>query len=197
MSEFIYENRVSIPNTLCDEIIDLFEDQDDKSNGCTLSGVNKNIKDTTDYVIPHSKTELCKWFKIEQFLYKELNSNLKKYINIIDKPCYKPSYSMFKDLTLETDNFMIQKYNKCEGKYEFHNDSRFQSDEKKYRVITFLWYLNTIEEGGETQFWDNLLVKPEQGKLILFPATWSYPHRGKVPLSDNKYIITGWLNINV
>jgi hypothetical protein len=86
---------------------------------------------------------------------------------------------------------MVQRYIKNYGKYVYHQDYENQVD--KHRVITYLWYLNTIEEGGETEFYGNYKIKPEQGKLIFFPAFWCYPHCGNIPLSDNKYIITGWM----
>ena len=60
-------------------------------------------------------------------------------------------------------------------------------------LLTFLFYLNTLEEGGHTEFWGNYKIKPETGKLLLFPASWTFPHCGKTPISDNKYIITGWI----
>ena len=50
-----------------------------------------------------------------------------------------------------------------------------------------------MDEGGETQFWDNYKVKPQKGKLVLFPASWTYPHSGLMPISHDKYIITGWI----
>jgi hypothetical protein len=56
-----------------------------------------------------------------------------------------------------------------------------------------LWYLNTLEEGGETDFYNRGMVKAQEGKLIIFPACWTYPHAGVMPISDNKYIITGWI----
>jgi hypothetical protein len=69
--------------------------------------------------------------------------------------------------------------------------------QKKNRIITYLWYLNDVEEGGETDFPDiNIKVKPETGKLVLFPATWDFPHCGKMPISSNKYIVTGWLYVD-
>jgi 2OG-Fe(II) oxygenase superfamily len=86
---------------------------------------------------------------------------------------------------------MIQKYTRGEGEYKWHND--FLCNKQRLRVFTFIWYLNTVEEGGETEFTDSTRVKPEQGKLVFFPACWSLKHRGCMPLSCDKYIITGWI----
>ena len=94
--------------------------------------------------------------------------------------------------SLHFDHFMIQKYKKNKGKYIYHDDFHCDSVKDRYRVITFIWYLNNIDEGGETEFWGDYKIKPKKGKLIFFPACWCFPHRGKTPISDDKYIITGW-----
>ena len=88
---------------------------------------------------------------------------------------------------------MIQKYEQNKGKYIYHNDSSIKLDKNKFRVITFLWYLNDVEEGGETEFFGYYKIKPECGNILLFPSGWIYPHCGKMPISSDKYIITGWL----
>jgi hypothetical protein len=49
------------------------------------------------------------------------------------------------------------------------------------------------EEGGETELCIDLKIKPEKGKLLIFPASWLYPHSGKMPISNDKYIVTGWI----
>lgn len=62
------------------------------------------------------------------------------------------------------------------------------------RILTFILYLNTIEEGGETEFlYQKKRVQPIEGRLVLWPAGFTHPHRGNPPLKDNKYIVTGWL----
>ena len=35
---------------------------------------------------------------------------------------------------------------------------------KEDRIIKFLWYLNTVEEGGETELWGTIRAKLVQGK---------------------------------
>ena len=60
------------------------------------------------------------------------------------------------------------------------------------RFIVAFWYLNDVSEGGETVFFNidkEIKVKPEEGTLIMFPATWQYIHAGLPPISNPKYII--------
>jgi prolyl 4-hydroxylase len=62
------------------------------------------------------------------------------------------------------------------------------------RIIGFLWYLNTVEEGGETVF--PVLgprIAPRAGRLVMFPPMWMYEHLGEPPVSADKYIVTSYL----
>ena len=186
MNEYIFENNYSIPKILCKKIITLFENEKYKSKGVTLGGLNIDIKDTTDFVITNEK----KWDDINLFLENELEKNLKCYIDKIDL------IEGFKNKNMIPTPFMIQKYDKNKGKYEYHDDFTLDYNSKMYRVITYLWYLNDVNDGGETEFFDGKFkIIPESGKLILFPASWTYPHKGCMPKSSDKYIITGWIYI--
>jgi hypothetical protein len=60
------------------------------------------------------------------------------------------------------------------------------------RMLAFIWYLNDVHEGGETEFLKGK-VTPKRGSLLIFPCSWTYLHKGNVPVSNNKYIITGWI----
>lgn len=174
---FVNENSLS--KELCSEIIQLFENNTDKYPGITGGGLNKSVKNTTDLVIPMYDV---KWKRIYKFILSELQTNIKKYFSKMSEFNYNDN------LTLNT--IQVQKYNKGEGKYIYHDDARIYNG--KCRKITFIWYLNNITDGGETEF-TNFKVKPEAGKLVLFPSSWVYPHRANVPISDDKYIMTGWL----
>ena len=199
MNEYIYENNFSIPEILCDDIMKTYEkNYIFHYQGTTQGGIQKNVKNTRDFIIPKSTNETDEWYKIENFLYKELHKNFKIYIEKIhNKSGFKPENNNgneYKSLQSEqvVDNFMIQKYTKNIGQYTYHNDYRISIDEKRHRTVTYLWYLNDVDEGGETEFWGTYKIKPRKGKLILFPASWCFPHRGIMPISSDKYIITGW-----
>lgn len=193
-SSLIYLNNNSISKQLCDEIIHLYESQNTQYHGVTAGGLNKNVKDTMDFIIPVEDP----WIKIREFLALELERNLKMYMEQLNSHTFEnenssSKFKFFDGTVCSTQCFMIQRYIKQVGRYIYHNDFSIEYYEKKYRIITFLWYLNTVEEGGETEIWGTERIKPEAGKLLLFPACWTFPHTGKMPISDNKYIITGWL----
>ena len=62
------------------------------------------------------------------------------------------------------------------------------------RILNFLCYLNTVDEGGETELlYYPKRIKAEAGKLLLMPAGYTHTHRGNPPLSNDKYILTGWV----
>ncbi len=195
MNEYIYQNKNSLSQELCDDIINRFDNEDNKYDGVTYSGINKNTKDTNDFIIPDNN----EWNEINNILSDELYKNLKLYINYLnDKDNFKEDKNygnIYKVLSNEVhlvNNFMIQKYKRNIGKYIYHEDGSIEN--KQYRIITYLWYLNDIDEGGETEFFGgSFKVKPEIGKIIFFPAFWCFPHRGNIPISNDKYIITGWL----
>jgi hypothetical protein len=102
-----------------------------------------------------------------------------------------------------TDNIIyngchINKYEcKNEGKYDYHIDRYLTKGMGQERYITFIWYLNDVEEGGETEIKGNIRIKPETGKLLLFPSAWTYPHCSRKTISNDKYVIVGWLLRNI
>jgi hypothetical protein len=200
MESYICIKENSICHDLCDEIVAKFEKEEDKYEGLTTGGVQKHVKNTTDYIIPSDCPE---WYKIYKCLLQELTRNIGEYLDTltIRGDYYKNSQRLdgkFVFTPIHKDNiifynFMVQRYIKNEGKYIYHDDGTINFDKKEYRTITYIWYLNTVDEGGETVFWNDHKIKPEKGKLVLFPASWTFPHCGKIPISSNKYIITGWI----
>lgn len=181
----IYESVLS--KELCKEIIDKFELQTNKYDGITFSGLNKTVKNTTDFHL--IKQINGEWNDIDERLYKALNECLQLYRTKYD------AFAVYHQL--DDTGFQIQKYLREEGFYIYHHDFLADKIKGSYRVLTFLFYLNDIEEGGETEFfYGKVKVKPQAGKCVLFPASWTFPHKACMPISDDKYIITGWLYVN-
>jgi hypothetical protein len=65
------------------------------------------------------------------------------------------------------------------------------------RFLVWSLYLNDISEGGETEFlYKNVRVPAKQGCLCLFPSDWTHIHRGNPPISNEKWMLTGWYTYN-
>ena len=191
-SDLIYTKHNSLSKEICSDIIDLFELQEQgKRPGLQgMGNVDRNIKYTTDYTITDGGPE---WTDINTLLKKELGNNLEKYLTNFRSSIKNPNYVLYNTNYLSLELMQAQKYNKGVGKYIMHDDFRCDWDCRKFRQLTFIWYLNDVCEGGETEFFSNYHIKPDTGKLVLFPAHWTFPHSGKMPISNDKYIITGWL----
>ena len=55
-------------------------------------------------------------------------------------------------------------------------------------------YLNN-NDGGNTTFPDyDIEIKPEAGKVLVFPPLWTFKHRGEKPINQPKYIIGSYLH---
>lgn len=66
------------------------------------------------------------------------------------------------------------------------------------RFLAMFTYLNDVKEGGETEFESNIedvfTVTPKCGRIVVFPPMWMFPHRGKKPISNSKYILSTYLH---
>jgi hypothetical protein len=73
--------------------------------------------------------------------------------------------------------------------WHFENGARLAND----RILVWSLFLNDVEEGGELEFiYYPMRIKPKKGTLVLFPAHFTHTHRGNPPISNTKYIGTGW-----
>ena len=74
--------------------------------------------------------------------------------------------------------------------WHYENDGRLVS----HRFVAWTVFLNDVRSGGETEFlYQNERCLAVQGKVLIWPAGFTHPHRGNPPLSGEKYIATGWV----
>lgn len=78
--------------------------------------------------------------------------------------------------------------------FKLHVDVSDAESSKRY--LSYLLYLNDVDEGGETTFGgdDSFFIKPKAGRLLMFPPLWTHVHTGKKPISGPKYILTSYNN---
>ena len=186
---FIWFEENNLENEFCDHCISKFESNDNKYQGLAGESYKPSLKQSTDLVISY----LDDWKEEDDIFYNSITkayTEYHKHINL-SLPNHNGYVDIMKSNNVKDTGYQIQRTHPSEF-YSWHNDAN--SDNSKIRVITFIWYLNTINREGYTEFWDGTKIKPEQGKLLLFPATWDFIHRGVSPKKQTKYICTGWLH---
>ena len=95
--------------------------------------------------------------------------------------------------TLFYTHLKIQKTFPTEGYHIWHIEHN-KGFENEARVLAFAIYLNDVEEGGETEFLHfKKRVKSKKGRIVIWPASFPYFHRGNPPISNEKYILTSWM----
>ena len=179
-SDFIYIERGALPKSFCNNVIEKFEQDDRKRQGQVGGGVCLEIKRSSDLSI----SELDDWESYDQAFFRCLNNGLKKYIRFLPEEFIKNK--ALSELGNDT-GYQIQKTQPGDY-YIWHHD------QTKTRLVTFIWYLNDVKDGGYTEFIDGTRIQPEAGKLIIFPATWDFLHRGVSPKTETKYLCTGWVH---
>lgn len=119
------------------------------------------------------------------FFYKQIDDYLALYNQQFGLTIPVPASSLL-------DSLRIKRYTAGSGEaFQPHFDSL---GEVSNRYMVFLWYLNDVEEGGETEFCDlGIKVNARTGRLLMFPPYWMYQHAGRPPLSGDKYILSTYL----
>lgn len=106
-------------------------------------------------------------------------------------PAYMEEFSILQEREYVTKQLKIQKISEGGGFHQWHYESS-QSDLTRKVVVQL--YLNTVTEGGETEFlYQTKRVNARKNRLLMWPADWTYTHRGNTPLKGDKYILTTWL----
>ena len=185
---FVADNIVTPEK--CTEIIDRFEkDRKHQHQGVTAGGVDISVKDSID-LMPDMNPE--EWKDIEELFHKKISLMLDLYVTHLRNSGLLTSfnndgiYLVPPNLENMIDTgYQIQRTSPGKG-YIWHNDAA------SHRLLTFILYLNDVEEGW-TQFYTGDQISPSLGRGVIFPATWTYYHQGYPP-KQTKYIMTGWLH---
>ena len=88
------------------------------------------------------------------------------------------------------EGYSILRYEPDQAYHAYHSDAGYP--DLVARHLTTIIYLNTLLEGGDTEFkYQELKISPVVGRSIIFPAWWGYTHRS-VPSPEKRYVLNGF-----
>jgi hypothetical protein len=170
--------------SVCDELIQMHEDNPTKLAGAIYRHgeqiIDKTVKDCEETNLNWETAALY----------------LKQLQNVIDEYIEKyPQCNMYSRFSLR-EYPHIQKYWPGGGFFKWHTErSNANNINEASRHLVFMTYLNDVTDAGETEFaLQNLKVAPRKGLTLIWPADWTHTHRGVVSPTQEKYMVTGWLN---
>lgn len=189
-----YKDNV-LSDFLCDSIIDFMQKEENKNLhrvGLTISGVLSDHKICTDATISSvhpsvmdNQKQILDVFSAQ--IFSSFSPVIEEYTNKYEHMSY---WSDRRDT-----GYQYQHYVKEKGQYKVHVDgSSFDKPGFSERVLAVIIYLNTVEEGGGTDFpMHELMVNAVRGRIAIFPTNFNYPHAGIMPMSNDKHIISTFM----
>lgn len=176
-----------ISEECCDEMVDWFtSNQDLHKNGSITGPIDDGFYDN------HVRLDFKKAIQSNP----PLDHEISHIITSIIRDCYI-EYGKIRPVP-ETNqicfrDYSIRVYNENDGYFNCHIDQGPGGTVS--RLFAILMYLNTVDEGGETEFPTyDIKVKPKKGRVLIFPCNYIFPHQGNTPLSEDKYLATAFIN---
>lgn len=163
----------------CSKLIDYFRNHPELTQpGRTLGGV-RPIKNSTDLEIKRDTPEAT---ELDNMIAERFQLLISAVARIVPMFFFAP---------IRDTGYQMQHYVPG-GFYHWHVDI------EPGRKMAIILYLNDVESDGETEFWyQDLKIKPEAGKVLIFPTEGPYTHRGRTPTAGEKFIITTFLKADV
>jgi hypothetical protein len=185
--EYIYEAHNMLPKTFCQELIEKFDRDSRKEEGITNYGTVSKMKKRTDLNIEC----ITGWGLESKRLYDTFRTAFRNYQNNLKLNVFGEDKAyivdqLFNNPNIAVSGFLMGRYG-VGGHFKWHIDYTHGEE----RICNFIIYLNDHE--ACTEFLNGKKIKPEAGKIVFFPSTWTYSHCGQPVEKGNKYIITGFV----
>jgi len=185
-----YKDKV-IEDWLCAEIIEYVENhQSLMYEGPTIGGLNKQVKNCYDFGLTYYNN-LAETEQQRQELGRFNDLVFERFTPALQEYCmYFEGLDSWKN-RYDT-GYQFQKYMPNEGFYRSHCDGGvYLESPNNTRVLGVVIYLNTVENGGGTDFpLHELTINAVCGRASFFPANFTHPHAGLMPLDSPKYILS-------
>jgi hypothetical protein len=223
MTDFIevYDNALS--PAFCQQLITLFDTSKHLVPGRTGAGVDTSKKISTDlYLNQHPEYQAALQHIVDVTSHYAAKYFAKYHFALIAPvgltvshpetgqplPITHENYAEFG--ASKASDFMrtlyrlgpiqAQKYQAGKGNYNYWHCEvypQLPQNEPLHRTLLFMFYLNDVDEGGQTEFYyQDKAIQPNAGRMVIAPAYFTHTHRGCTPVSNDKYILTSWILFN-
>lgn len=223
MSDFIRVYNKVLSNEFCDNFITAFEQSPHIKQGATSGGIDTTKKNSHDlylnqhpefqpqleHILQHTADHIYKYIEehffiiIGAFTLKVYHPKTRQPVDLTYdnfEEVGKPQVATLVRQLFRLGNIQAQKYTRGEGGYPYWHSEVYPqkgANESLHRILLFMFYLNDVEEGGETEFfYQKKKIKPRMGDMVIAPGYFTHTHRGCVPISNDKYILTSWVLFN-
>jgi|9_EtaG_2_1085328.scaffolds.fasta_scaffold08571_5 hypothetical protein len=180
----LFDNYIDLK--VCDELIKYFEANVKKNtvmNRRQMENAPRSQKDDTALLCYRGTS----WLDTNEEVIAKVNECLQDYEN-------ETSFNNFCEINeLHHGNQKIQKTLPGQGYHVWHVERLYRAPVCN-RALVYTLYLNDDFEAGETEFLQQKMrIKPKKGRILIWPASYPYVHRGNPPINGEKYILTSWL----
>ena len=188
----IYEKKNTLDKEVCNGMISWYE------NKVSTGSTEKNYTNTSKFGRKDSSISLCQQFDSFKPFYNKINSIIHEHVERYFKKWRIEGNTHNYNIT----GYKLQKSTKGGGFTTWHSEldilrlSPIDFFKSCRRFGVWMVYLNNTDSGYTDFMHQKLSVKPETGKLVIWPAYFTHTHRANPDLKEDKYIITGWLESN-
>jgi prolyl 4-hydroxylase len=180
LNDFIHIYENALDSNICDFLISLFDQTSDKHERCE----NEGKPNFTQFNFTEHRELTEEVNQVHNHIIKNIFTYRDKYYEFVDARVFPKDHAF--------EQFRIKKYNiGGEDRFDTHVDVLDYDSARRF--LSFMWYLNDVETGGETMF-EDMIIKPKKGTLLIFPPLWMFPHKGNSPISNSKYIMSAYLH---
>ncbi len=182
--------------SVADGVIDFFERREDLQRPGVAFGSGGSdaepAKISTDISLVALNSSDPESFALADLIMRGVSAGLENYLR--ERPMFRqvcPDQELF-----VMPVFNLQHYAPGEGFRQWHCDWTINDEatEPGHRVLAWILYCNSVAEAGTEFHWQQQHEIAERGKLLIFPASPSHIHRGRVNTEFSKTIATGWIN---
>lgn len=195
LSDFIFVMDNVLPSSKCQQIIELFENDKEHWEESKVGNMldEQDYRNAIEMNVHLRQFESKEWEKVFTFMNGLTSHLIKSYYQYLTTKVGCPEY--IKPEATQLEAWRMHKYEVGKHFYKSHIDAADVNSSK--RILSIMFYLNDVEQGGETALthnWNDFKVEPKQGRVLVLPTWLGFPHEAVVPISNDKYLLKTYLH---